>query len=75
MKIDPLVLQPHQARRREPSAYENQLADAMERAFSQGLWELDQLVDSLNQQGVTNPEGAVWTAAAFEMQIQKLSQG
>ncbi|MFM7331751.1 MAG: recombinase-like helix-turn-helix domain-containing protein [Brachymonas sp.] len=73
MKIDPLVLQPHQARTREPSAYENQLGDAMEQAFASGAWELEDLVSQLNQTGPTAPNGQSWTAESFSAEIKRLS--
>jgi hypothetical protein len=73
MKIDPLYLQPHQARKREPTAYETQLADAMERAFGQGLWELEPLVHALNQSGVHAPDGTPWTASSFQTEIKRLA--
>jgi hypothetical protein len=75
MKIDPLHLQPHQARKREPTAYEIQLGDAIERAFGQGLWELEQLVDALNQGGVHAPDGKPWTEASFQAEIKQLARG
>jgi hypothetical protein len=75
MKIDPLYLQPNQARRREPTQYETLLGDAMERAFGQGLWELDQLLAYLNQVGPLGPDGKSWTAESFPLEMQRLSQG
>jgi hypothetical protein len=73
MKIDPLFVSPHQARKKEPSAYELQLGDAIEQAFGQGLWELDQLVDHLNKQAVYAPDGQAWTAQRFQAEIKQLA--
>ncbi|TAG26967.1 MAG: hypothetical protein EAZ37_07320 [Burkholderiales bacterium] len=73
MKIDPLCVNPHQARQREPSQYEILLGDAMERAFGQGLWELDQLVGYLNQSGPLAPNGQTWTADSFSAELKRLS--
>lgn len=73
MKIDPLYLSPHQARKREPTQYETLLGDAMERAFGQGLWELDQLVGYLNQVGPLGPDGKAWTVESFPSAIKRLS--
>lgn len=73
MKIDPLYVQPHQARTREPSQYEILLGDAMERAFGQGLWELDKLVGYLNQSGPLAPNGQTWTAESFSAELKRLS--
>lgn len=73
MKIDPLYVNPHQARQREPSQYEILLGDAMERAFGQGLWEIDQLVVYLNQSGPHAPNGQSWTSESFSMELNRLS--
>ena len=75
MKIDLLYLQPDQARLREPTPYETLLGDAMEIAFGQGLWELDQLVGYLNQVGPLGPDGQAWTAQSFPLEMQRLSTG
>ena len=73
MKIDPLYVNPHQARKREPSQYEILLGDAMERAFGQGLWELEPLVASLNQSGPLAQNGLMWTAESFSAELKRLS--
>jgi hypothetical protein len=73
MKIDPLYVNPHQARQREPTQYETLLGDAMERAFGQGLWELDQLVGYLNQSGPLAPNGQPWSEASFAAELKRLA--
>ncbi len=73
MKMDPLYVNPHQARKREPSQYEILLGDAMERAFGQGHWELNQLVTHLNQSGLLAPNGQTWTAESFSAELKRLS--
>ena len=73
MKIDPLYLQPHQARRGEPTQYEVLLGDSIERAFGQGLWELDELVSYLNKSGPLGADGQNWTAASFQAEMKRLS--
>jgi hypothetical protein len=73
MKIDPLYVNPHQARQREPSQYEILLGDAMERAFGQGHWELDPLVNYLNQSGPLAPNGQLWTAESFFAELKRLA--
>ena len=73
MKIDPLVLNPHQARTREPSAYENQLGDAMEKAFADGAWELDALVAHVNSSGMRDQRQQPWTVESFSAEIKRLS--
>ena len=75
MKIDPLYLEPHQARLREPTQYETLLGDAIERAFGQGQWELDQLLACLNQTGPLAPGGQAWTAESFQSEMKRLAQG
>ncbi len=75
MKIDPLYQQPDQARRRDPTQYETLLGDAIERAFGQGFWELEQLVGYLNQGGPMGADGQPWTPASFEAEMKRLSQG
>ncbi len=73
MKIDSLYVQPHQARKREPSQYDILLGDAMERAFGQGHWELDALVSSLNHSGPLAANGQMWTAESFSAELKRLS--
>jgi hypothetical protein len=73
MKIDPLYVNPHQARQREPSQYEILLGDAMERAFGKDQWELDQLVAALNQSGPLAPNGQLWTAESFAAELKRLA--
>ncbi len=75
MKIDPLYVNPHIARKREPTAYENQLADAMEQAFAAGAWELDALVAYLNAAGVHDSQKQAWTAESFQAELQRLAKG
>jgi hypothetical protein len=74
MKIDPLYVNPHQARTREPTQYETLLGDAMERAFGQGLWEIDQLIGYLNQSGPLAPNGQLWNEASFAAELKRLAQ-
>jgi hypothetical protein len=65
-------LQPHQARRREPTNFEDLLGDSIERAFAAGHWELEGLVAYLNQTGPLGPNGQPWTPASFQTAIQSL---
>lgn len=66
-------LEPHQARRREPTQYENLLGDAIERAYAQGLHELAAVVNYLNQVGPGPQEGAVWTEEGFKKEMARLA--
>ncbi len=67
-------LNPHQARPRPPTAYEDQLGDALERAFAGGHWELDALIAQLNHSGPTAPGGQPWTADNFQAEMAVLGQ-
>jgi phenylpropionate dioxygenase-like ring-hydroxylating dioxygenase large terminal subunit len=58
-------LNPHQARRRAPTSFEDLLGDAIERGFAAGHWELDALVDYLNASGSQAISGQPWTNASF----------
>jgi hypothetical protein len=66
-------LNPHQARRRPPTSYEDLLGDAIERAFGAGHWELDALVNYLNKSGPLGPNGAPWTTESFQTAIKSLA--
>ena len=66
-------LNPHQARKKPPTSYEDLLGDAIERAFGAGYWELDALVAYLNKSGPLGPNGAPWTAESFQTAIKSLA--
>ena len=76
MKMIPVIaeryLDPHQARTRAPSSYEDLLGDSIERAFGAGQWELDALVGYLNKAGPQGPNGQPWTAASYQSVIKTL---
>jgi len=61
-------LEPHQARRRAPTTFEDLLGDAIERAFGQGAHTLPELVASLNETGPSSENGQPWT----EQNLQNL---
>jgi hypothetical protein len=65
-------LDPHQARKRAPTSYEDLLGDAIERAFGQGHWELADLVAQLNKTGPLGPNGQDWSEASFVNVIKTL---
>ncbi|MGG4603061.1 recombinase-like helix-turn-helix domain-containing protein, partial [Alcaligenaceae bacterium Me47] len=50
-------LQANQAQRREPTLYEDLLGDAIERAFAKGVHDLPGLVQQLNREGLSTPDG------------------
>ena len=65
-------LNPHQARQRAPTPYEDLLGDAIERAFAAGLHDLDGLVHHVNQSGPRGPGGAPWNATTFQAEMARL---
>ena len=65
-------LDPHQARERQPTAYEDLLGDAIERAFGSGVTELPDLVARLNATGPSCADGAPWTEALFTALMARL---
>ncbi|MDM0115173.1 hypothetical protein QTI66_23690 [Variovorax sp. J22R133] len=58
-------LDPHQARTRTPTTYEDLLGDAIERAYAAGVHDLASLVERLNDSGLASPTGAPWTEANY----------
>jgi hypothetical protein len=65
-------LNPHQARQRPATPYEDQLGDAMERAFAAGHWELPALVAQLNSGGPTAQSGQPWTPESLQAELAQL---
>lgn len=58
-------LDPHQARQRPPTPFEDLLGDAIERAYAQGIHELPALVAYLNATGPSAENGKEWTESSF----------
>ena len=71
MKREP-YLNPHQARDREPDAYQNLLGDAIERCYAAGIHDLAGLVDGLNEARVPAPNGQPWTSDLFVQEMKRL---
>ncbi|MFM7342102.1 MAG: recombinase-like helix-turn-helix domain-containing protein [Betaproteobacteria bacterium] len=63
----------HQNRSAAPTAYENLLGDAIERAFAAGIHDLDGLVRYLNETGQAGPDGQPWTAESYQREMARLS--
>lgn len=61
-----------QNRAAPPSAYENSLADALEKVFESGCETLDEVVQGLNAQGIRLPDGRSWTPELFETEMARL---
>ncbi len=65
-------LSPHQARTQEPTAWQQELANAIEGVFSKGARELDEIVSGLNASRVRPPGGGDWTADNFAAVMREL---
>lgn len=65
-------LEPHQARTRQPTAFEDLLGDSIERAYAAGHHELDALIGYLNKAGPIGPDGSAWTADTFQAEMARL---
>lgn len=62
----------HQNRSTPPTAYENLLGDSIERAYSQGIHDLEGLVAYLNNAGPSGPNGQAWTSAIYQHEMSRL---
>jgi hypothetical protein len=67
-------LDPHQAKRRPSTPYEDLLGDSIERAFASGVSELEPLVDYLNKSGPMAPNGQAWTVELYISQMKDLGE-
>jgi hypothetical protein len=67
-------LNPHQAKQRASTPFEDLLGDSIERAFGSGITELTALVEYLNKSGPAGPNGQAWTNALYEQEIAKLAE-
>ena len=67
-------LEPHQARQRPPTSFEDLLGDAIERAYAQGIQDLPGLVACLNDTGPSAENGQDWTEASFTALVARLGQ-
>lgn len=61
-----------QTRDEEPTAWQQELANAIEAVFAKGGWELDDLVTGLNASRVRPPSGGVWTKDNFQTVMHEL---
>lgn len=68
----PLYNETHQYRDTTPTAYENLLGDSIERAFAQGLHEIEPLIDYLNKAGPAGPNSQPWTVETFKSEMARL---
>ena len=65
-------LSPHQTRTQPLTAWQQELANAIEGVFSKGTRELDELIAGLNASRVRPPSGGVWTKENFTAVMQEL---
>lgn len=74
MQTNERYLNPHQARKRPQTSYEDLLGDALERAFSMGIYDLPSLINYLNTTGPVSPSGKPWTTQSYQTEIKILGQ-
>lgn len=67
-------LEPHQARQRPPTVFEDLLGDAIERAFGDGAQTLAELVTYVNRSGPSSENGERWTEQNFAALMARLGQ-
>jgi hypothetical protein len=63
-----------QNRKAEPTQYENDFGDALEKVFEAGAVELEEVVAGLNRVGFRTPEGATWTAERLAAEFRLLAE-
>ena len=62
----------HQCRDWTETAYTRALGNALEKMFDEGKHSLDEIVDGLNAEKVSPPEGDTWTADLFKAEMARL---
>jgi hypothetical protein len=67
-----LYLNPRQASDRDPTPWENELADVIEAAFAGGVRELDALVAALAASRVRPRGGGVWSVERLTATLAEL---
>ena len=65
---------PHQSREWPPPPYELQLARTLEEIYSQGTYELDEVVAALNETSLASPLGSAWSAESFVSALARLGE-
>ena len=65
-------LDPHQTRTQAPTAWQQELANAIEGVFAKGARELDEVVAGLNGTRVRPPSGDDWTQENFTTVMREL---
>ncbi|TFY97262.1 recombinase-like helix-turn-helix domain-containing protein [Ramlibacter rhizophilus] len=72
MRTPELYNETHQTRSAPPTAFESLLGDAIERAFAQGIHDLDGMVGYLNRSGPSAPNGQPWTPDNYQALMARL---
>jgi hypothetical protein len=72
MRTTALYNETNQNRSAPVTAFESLLGDSIERAFAQGIHELDALVAYLNEAGPSGPSGQPWTNAIYQQEMARL---
>ncbi len=67
-------LEPHQARTRIPTLFEDLLGDSIERAFAEGVQTLPELVAYLNRTGSASERGEPWTEESYQTLVARLDE-
>jgi len=65
-------LEPHQARSRPATQFEDLLGDAVERAYAEGIHDLAGLVTYLNRTGPSAENGQPWTESSYRALMARL---
>lgn len=72
--VTDVYLNPHQARRRPPTQFEDLLGDSIERAYAAGTHDLAGLVAHLNRTGPGCPHNnGIWTEQNYQEEIARLA--
>ena len=66
-------LEPHQARQRPATPFEDLLGDAIERAYAEGIHDLTGVVAYLNRSGLSAENGQDWTEDSFTALMARLA--
>lgn len=67
-------LEVHQSRTQEPTAWQQELANAIESVFASGARELDEVIAGMNGTRVRAPDGSDWTVESFTTLIRQLGE-
>jgi hypothetical protein len=63
-----------QTRKSEPTQYENDFGDALEKAFSEGAVQLHEVSEGLNRVGFRSARGELWTPESLAAELRALAE-